>query len=101
MTFNEGITFLSITQNNAVICFFNSLFTIAGNADLKNKLLSALQFKNNFYFVCNFTVNNNFHFPTVEQDFIADLLKELKNKFVFKKIDILDGKGIIIVGNKR
>ena len=99
--FNDGIMLLSMTPNNAVLCFFNSLFTISQNTDLKNKLLLALKSKNNFYFVCDFTVNNNFHLPTVEQDFIYDLLKALKIKFTFKKFDILDGKGIIILGNKR
>ncbi len=39
--------------------------------------------------------------PSVEQDFIKDLLKDLKDKFTFKKFDILDGKGIIISGNRK
>jgi hypothetical protein len=34
--------------------------------------------------------------PTVEQEFVVSLLKELRPMFNFKKFDILDGKGIII-----
>ena len=99
--FNEGMTLLSMTPNNAVVCFFNSLFTISKNTpNLKNRLISALQSKSNFYFVCDYTVNNNFHMPTVENEFIDGLLKDLKTKFTFKKFDILGGKGIILQGKR-
>lgn len=98
LKYKDGILLLSMTPKNAVVCFFNSLFTISNNADLKNELILALENKENFYFVCNFTVNNNFHLPTVENDFIDDLVKQLKSNFVIKKFDILGGKGIIITG---
>jgi hypothetical protein len=64
-------------------------------------LVSALQAKNKFYFVCNYTVSSDFHLMSVELNFIKELLHELIAKFTFKKIDILGDKGIIIIGNRK
>ena len=98
----DSIWLLYLTTKNPVLCFFNSLFTISRNTEnLKDKLVSALQNKNNFYFVCDYTIDKNYHMPIIEQDFIKELLKDLRGKFAFKKFDILDGRGIIITGNRK
>jgi|GEM_PF-2197378 len=102
MSLDEGMMLLTMTPRNAVVSFFNSLFSISKNTpNLKQKLIKTLQTKNNFYFVCDYTVNNNFHMPTAEQEFISELIGELKHKFSFKEIDILDDKGIIISGQRK
>jgi len=101
MKFDEGIMMLTITQRNPVLCFFNSIFSITENTDLKAKLVSTLQMKNNFYIVCNYTVSSDFHLMSVELNFIKELLHELRSVFAFKKIDILGDKGIIISGIRK
>jgi hypothetical protein len=101
LSFDDGINFLRVPTKNIAVCFFNSLFTISENTDLQNKLLSALYNKKNFYFVCNYTINSNFHLPSTEMDFIDKLVRKLKVKFNIKKFDIMDGKGIIIQGDKK
>lgn len=100
MKYDDGMFMLSATRENPVICFFNSLFTISNNADLEKDLLDSLSNKDKFYLVCDYTINNNYHMPSEEQDFIDKLLKELKSSYNFKCFDILDGRGIIVVGNK-
>jgi hypothetical protein len=99
--FIDGMRLLKLVQKNAVICFFNSLFTISENTDLKEKLVSALSGKTNFYFVCNYTVNNNFHLPSTEMKFIDSLLRRLRDKFTFRKYEILSGNGVIIKGERK
>jgi SAM-dependent methyltransferase len=101
MKYDEAIFMLRITTQNPVLCFFNSLFTISDHTNLINDLLEILKNKGKFYFVCNYTINNNFHLPSTEQDFIDNLLKKLRPSFAFKKFDILDGKGIIIAGERK
>ena len=102
MSLEEGIMLLSVTSQNAVICFFNSLFAISKNTqNLNRKLITALQSKKNFFFVCNYTMNSNLFMPSTELEFIDKLLNELKYKYSFKKLEILSGKGIIISGERK
>ncbi len=102
INFEDGLFFLSALRSNVVICFFNSLFTISNNTEnLLNKLLSALQYKNNFFIVCNFTINSNYHMPKIELNFINNLIKHLRSQFKFKRFEILDGDGIIVCGVKK
>ena len=82
------------------MCFCNSLFTISKNSNLEKELLEALKNQDNFYLICDYTINSNYHMPKEEQDFIDNLINKLKNHFRFKKIDILDGKGIIVYGER-
>ena len=98
--FDVGTFLLNGRQNNLVICFFNSLFTISNNTKLDEVLLKALQNQDEFYIVCDYTINSNYHMPKEEQDFINNLIKRLRGKFKFKSIDILEGKGIIIYGDR-
>lgn len=101
MKFDEGLFLLSATRENAVLCFFNSLFTISNNIeDLQKQLLDTLHNKNNFYIVCDYTINSNYHMPKEEQDFINKLLRKLKEQFKFKHFEILSGNGIIIYGER-
>lgn len=100
MKYDDGIVLLSLTQEDAVICFFNSLFTISNNEDLENQLLDALRNKRNFYIVCDYTVNNNFHMPKEEINFLNRLIRKLRGSFSFKRFEILDGKGIILQGSR-
>ena len=60
----------------------------------------ALQDKNNFYIVCDYTINSNYHMPKEEQDFINKLLKKISGQFKFKRFEILGGDGIIIYGER-
>lgn len=76
--------------------FFNSLFTISQNTDLDKLLITALKNQDEFYLVCDYTINSNFHMVAVEQEFIDNLIKKLKQYFKIKRYEILDGKGIII-----
>lgn len=99
--FKDGIKLLKIIKSNAVICFFNSLFTISENTDLIEKLMDSLKNKNNFYFVCNFTINNNFHLPSTEMKFIESLIRRLRSNFSFKKHEVLNGDGVIIKGDRK
>lgn len=85
-------------QENLVVCFFNSLFTISNNANLEKDLLEALKNQDDFYIVCDFTINSNYHMPKEEQEFIDNLIAKLKKHFRFEKFDILEGRGIIIHG---
>lgn len=94
--YEDGMFMLTATRKNAVICFFNSLFTISNNTNLKKDLINALENKRNFYLICDYTINNNYHIPSEEQEFITVLEKELRKTFKFKHFEILDGKGIII-----
>ena len=99
--FDEGMFLLTATRDNAVLCFFNSLFTISNNTeDLQKQLLEALQNKRNFYIVCDYTINSNYHMPKEEQDFINNLLRRLNGQFKFKRFEILGGDGIIICGER-
>lgn len=99
--YNIGTFLLGGNYDNLVLCFFNSLFTISENTDLENTLLELLKNKTTFYFICNYTINNNFHMPTVEQDFINKLINNLSGIFSFNRFEILNGKGIIIVAKKK
>lgn len=96
--FDEGMFLLTATKENAVLCFFNSLFTISNNTDLEKELVNALQDKRNFYIVCDYTINSNFYMPKEEQGFLNKLLNKLHGNFEFKHFEILDGNGIIICG---
>lgn len=96
--FHVGSFLLNGRQTNLVVCFFNSLFTISNNTNLDKILLKALQNQDEFYIVCDYTINSNYHMPKEEKDFIDSLIKKLHGQFRFKNIDILDGKGIIIYG---
>lgn len=101
MMFNEGMFLLTATRENAVLCFFNSLFTISNNTEnLQKQLIEALQNKRNFYIVCDYTINSNYHMPKEEQDFINKLLTRLNWQFKFKRFEILGGDGIIICGER-
>jgi hypothetical protein len=100
-SFKDGIQLLKVAQKNVVVCFFNSLFTISENTDLKEQLLSTLSNKKNFYFVCNFTINNNFHLPSTEMKFIDSLIRKLREKFIIKRHDVLGGDGVIIKGERK
>ena len=94
-----GIAFLrSKMKRVPALCFFNSLFTISENTDLISKLVNALRDKENFHLVVNYTVNSNFHLTATEHEFIETFTKELREKFTFKRHEILDGHGIIIEG---
>lgn len=101
MKFDVGTFLLDGKHENLVICFFNSLFTISNNSDLEKILFNALQNKNNFYIVCDYTINSNYHMPKEEQDFLNKLTRKLKNKFNFKRFEILDGRGIILSGKRK
>ena len=101
MSLKEGMMLLTMTPQDAIICFFNSLFTISENTDLKKQLLSALRTKKNFYFVCDYTMNANLHMASTEMEFIKNLLKQLEQQFSFKKLEILGGKGIIVLGMRK
>ena len=98
--FDDGIFFLNILKENVVLCFFNSLFTIANNSNLDKELCKTLQNIKNFYIVCDYTINNNYHMPKEEQDFLKRLKNKLRGQFKFKKFEILNGSGIIIIGEK-
>jgi hypothetical protein len=99
--FIDGMTLLKMVRKNAVICFFNSLFTISENTDLKEKLVSALSGKENFYFVCNYTMNSSFHLPSTEMKFIDSLIRKLRDTFSFKRHEVLGGDGVIIKGERK
>lgn len=99
--FDVGTFLLGGNYDNLVLCFFNSLFTISENTDLEKRLLETLKNKDKFYFVCDYTINSNFHMPTVEQHFIDRLIRKLRTNFSFNRFEILDGKGIIVVAKKK
>lgn len=92
----DGTFLLNGSQDNLVLCFFNSLFTISENTDLDKLLITALKNQDEFYFVCDYTINSNFHMVAVEQEFIDNLIKKLKQHLKTKRYETLDGKGIII-----
>lgn len=97
VNFEEGLFLLTAAKRDVVLCFFNSLFTISQNTDdLISRLVEALSNKQNFYIVCDYTINNNYHMPKEEQNFLAKLLRTLSAYFSFKRFEILDGRGIII-----
>lgn len=97
----DGLFMLTIMQKDVVVCFFNSLFTISNNTNLKRKLINALSNKSRFYIVCDYTINNNFHMPSEEQSFINNFIKKMNANFKFKCFEILEGKGIIVLGERR
>ena len=78
------------------MCFFNSLFTISENTNLDKLLVTALKNQYEFYLVCDYTINSNFYMPALEQEFLDNLIKKLKQYFNTKCYEIIDGKGIII-----
>ena len=96
--YDVGAYILQGKQQNLVVCFFNSLFTISNNSNLEKELVEALQHQDSFYLICDYTINSNYHMPKEEQEFIDKLINKLKPVFKFKKFDILDGRGIIIYG---
>lgn len=98
--FDDGILFLNILKENVVLCFFNSLFTISNNTNLDEELFKALQKMNNFYIVCDYTINSNLHMPKEEQDFLKKMKNKLRGQFRFKQYEILNGSGIIISGER-
>ncbi len=100
MKYNAGIMSLNAFKENIVLCFFNSLFTISNNTNLFNDLFEAIQKMKNFYIICDFTINSNYHMPKEEQDFLDKLKNKLSGQFKIKEIDILDGRGIILAGVK-
>ena len=91
---------LNIIKEDVVLCFFNSLFTISNNSDLFKDLCKVLRNMKNFYIVCDYTINSNYHMPKEEQDFLNSLQQELRDIFKFKQFDILEGNGIIITGER-
>ncbi len=102
LNFDEGINFLNIAVDNVAICFFNSLNDILNNkSDLKQILVASLKQKQNFYILCNYTHGGNHTLAWNEECFLKDLCKELKNIFLIKKLEILNGEGIIITGSKK
>ena len=102
LSFKEGMMLLDMTPKNAVVCFFHSLFTISRNtSELMTKLTSALRNKNNFYFVCNFTINHQFHMVVEERKFISEFSANLKDTFTLKHFNILGDRGIIISGKRK
>ena len=102
MKFIDGISLLKIAVERVAICFFNSLNDILNNQkDLKYKLVSSLSSKRNFAIVCNFTRGGNHTLAWNEECFLNDCCKELKKHFLMKRIDILGGEGIIILGDKK
>lgn len=98
--FDVGSFLINGRQDNLALCFFNSLFTISENTDLDKLLITALKNKDEFYLVCDYTINSNFHMPSTEQGLIDGLIKKLKAYFKINRFEILDGKGIIIGGRK-
>ncbi len=54
----------------------------------------------NFYIIYDYTINSNYHMPKEEQDFLNTLKNKLSGQFKIKEIDILDGRGIILAGDK-
>ena len=48
---------------------------------------------------CDYTINNNYHMPKEEMDFLKSLRRKL-NSFHYNSFEILDGKGIILSGRK-
>ena len=100
ISYDNGMFLLNITKENPVICFFNSLFTISNNSNLKEDLVKALENKNNFYIICDYTINNNYHMPKEEMDFLKSLRRKL-NSFHYNSFEILDGKGIILSGKRK
>ena len=62
--------------------------------------MRALKNKDNFFLICDYTINNNYHMLKEEQDFLDNLIKNLKHNFRFKQFKILDGRGIIISGER-
>ena len=76
-----------------------SLFTISNNSNLKEALVKALEDKNNFYIICDYTINKNYHMPKEEMDFLKSLKRKL-NSFNYNSFEILDEKGIIMSGRK-
>ncbi len=103
-TFNyvDGLFLLtSVSSNDVVLCFFNSLYSISQNErNLCEQFVKALQNKKSFYILCDYTVNSTYHIPRLENDLIECILKKLSPKFTFKRLPILDGKGTIVVATR-
>ncbi len=85
-----------MTCNNMQVIFMPS-----ENTDLGKLIITALKNQDEFYLVCDYTINSNFHMVAVEREFIDNLIKKLRQHFKTKRYEILDGKGIIITGRKR
>lgn len=100
LKFNVGTFLLGAKHCNLVLCFFNSLFVISENTNLYKLLIGALKLQDEFYLVCDYTINNNFHMPSVEIKFIENLIKDMSCFFKINRFDILEGKGIIIKARK-
>ena len=98
--FDVGTFLLNGRQENLVLCFFNSLFTISSNTDLDKLLVNALRNQDEFYLLCDYTINSNYHMPKEEQDFIKKLTNKLKNIFKFKRFEFLERRGILIHGER-
>ncbi len=62
--------------------------------------MRALKNKDNFFLICDYTINNNYYMLKEEQAFLDNLIKNLKHNFRFKQFKILDGRGIIISGER-
>lgn len=99
--YNTGIFLLNGSYDNLVICFFNSLFTISESSNLDKDLFDAVKNKDKFYLLCDYTINSNFHMPSQEQNFLDKFSKRLKQYFTINQLEILDGKGIIIVAKRK
>lgn len=101
INFNVGNFLLGAKQNNLVLCFFNSLFTISENTNLDKILINNLKNQDGFYLVCDYTINKNYYMPRTEQEFIDKLLNKLKSNFKFNCFEILGGKGIIVSAKRK
>lgn len=102
LKFIDGINLLSVSSNNPVVCFFNSLNDILNNRNyLKEELLSAFSGKTNFYIVCNFTRGGNHVLAWNEERFLKKLCKALRKNYQVKQLEILGGEGIIIIGKRK
>lgn len=101
INYGDGILYLSIAKKDVVVCFFNSLFTISNDVNLMDDLVKALITKENFFILCDWTINSNYHLPKTEKDFLNKFCIKLSSKFTFKSFEILDGKGIIICGESK
>lgn len=100
--FVEGMSLLKVSPERIVVCFFNSLNDILGNQiDFESKLIATLKYKGNFAIVCNYTRGGNHTLAWDEECFLNNCCKELKKQVSIKRVDILSGEGIIILGERK